>query len=145
LSRAKQAVLTWLGLPRITNAAMKGLASLAAAKTRAAEVAPPTASVRPHVSHEEIPMSTHADKRHSTSVLSAQPSFPRPDKAERDTQMSRRRALRAAIKRLLRGGQDTLRHDQMMCVLNNRDAGDIPQEECDGRWVAFANELGLDE
>jgi hypothetical protein len=72
------------------------------------------------------------------------PSYPGPDKSERDMLMSHRRTLRAAIKHLLRKNADTLRHDQVMCMLTNRAAGCISRDECDRRWADFATEFGLD-
>jgi hypothetical protein len=91
-------------------------------------------------------MTTPASNRAQEGNLTTPPSgFGKPDKAERDTQMTRRRTLRATIKFLLIGGGNPVRHDRMMCVLNNRDAGYISQDECDRQWVAFTREYGLDE
>jgi hypothetical protein len=75
----------------------------------------------------------------------AAPTYLKPNQAERCTLTFRRQLLRAAIKSLLRQRQDTTRHDQMMCALNNQHTGYISEEECDRLWEVFCDEVGLGE
>jgi RNA polymerase sigma-70 factor (ECF subfamily) len=144
LSRAKKAILVWLGLARITNGQMRVLLSIAAEttsptpETSAAPV--PALATSEGASMATVP-NDHDPHDKATPAL---PGFPKPDKAERDTLLCRRRALRSAIKHLLRCGRTTTRHDQIMCALNNRSAGRISEVECDRLWVAFATEFGLE-
>jgi hypothetical protein len=146
LSRAKKAILTWLGLPAITNKEMRILASLAVTAAPANPEAIPLAPARSRTTTEEAPMhTTPSQLDQSGNVSPTRPRFPKPNKAERDTLLNRRRTLRATIKQLLKSGSDTIRHDQLMCVLSNRDTGRISRDECDQRWTDFAAELGLDE
>jgi RNA polymerase sigma factor (sigma-70 family) len=153
LSKAKKAVLARLGLGRLTNAELKQIAAFAYAATAHDTTTPtttPTAAspLQFHATSEEPTTATTTDSNNRDrpgNPIPANPPFPKPDKVERDTQMCRRHALRAAIGHLLGLGWNPARHDRMMCVLNNRDAGLIAQDECDRLWAAFAREFGIGE
>jgi RNA polymerase sigma factor (sigma-70 family) len=147
LSKAKKAVLGQLGLGRLTNGELKSLTAFAYAATTHSPAVPAAAPVRVHVTFEEPRMSTTTggNNRDRDGNPTSAPNAPKPEKPERDTLLCRRQLLRAAIESLLRQRQETTRHDQMMCALDNRHMGYLSEEECDRRWQEFCDEFGLDE
>jgi RNA polymerase sigma factor (sigma-70 family) len=145
LSRSKKAILTFLGLPPITNARMRLLMAFLTETTASRPEALSTARIPSNPPSQGAAMlPTPSNRDHDDRDAPAGQTYPRPDKVEADTLLRRRRTLRSAIRHLLGLGWDPARHDRMMCLLTERSAGRISAAECDRRWAAFCKELGLD-